>query len=47
MKNDDYKVEFENSRKEIELGHNDDATLLSRVERYGRQRKQKKRQDIQ
>lgn len=41
MKNDDYKVEFENNRKEIELDHND-TTLLSRVERYGRQRKQKK-----
>ncbi|WHT47121.1 hypothetical protein QNH10_12615 [Sporosarcina thermotolerans] len=42
MKNDDYKVEFENNRKEIELDHNEDASLPSRVERYGRQRKQKK-----
>lgn len=42
MKNDDYKVEFENNRKEIELDHNEDASLPSRTERHGRRRKQKK-----
>lgn len=42
MKNDDYKVEFENNRKEIELDQNEDASLPSRTERHGRRRKQKK-----
>ncbi|MDN4608759.1 LysM peptidoglycan-binding domain-containing protein [Sporosarcina highlanderae] len=42
MKNDDYKVEFENNRKEIELDQPEITRLPSRAERYGRQRKQKK-----
>ncbi|MFS0687931.1 LysM peptidoglycan-binding domain-containing protein [Sporosarcina sp. 179-K 8C2 HS] len=42
MKNNDYKVEFEEHRREIMLDSNEDAILPSRAERHGRRRKQKK-----
>jgi LysM repeat protein len=42
MKNNDYKVEFEEHRREIELDHNDGAVLPSRAERHGKRRKRKK-----
>ncbi|WP_432359096.1 LysM peptidoglycan-binding domain-containing protein [Sporosarcina sp. UB5] len=42
MKNNDYKVEFENNRKEIELDQSEGSSLPSRTERHGRRRQQKK-----
>ena len=42
MKNNDYKVEFEEHRKEIGLDRNEDAILPSRAERHGSRRKRKK-----
>ena len=42
MKNNDYKVEFEEHRREIGLDRNEDAVLPSRAERHGRRRKRKK-----
>ena len=41
MKNNDYKVEFEEHRREIGLDRNDEAILPSRVERHGSRRKKK------
>jgi len=42
MKNNDYKVEFEEHRREIGLDRNEEAILPSRAERHGRRSKQKK-----
>lgn len=42
MKNNDYKVEFEEHRREIGLDREEDAILPSRAERHGKQRKRKK-----
>lgn len=42
MKNNDYKVEFEEHRREIGLDRNEDAILQTRAERHERRRKQKK-----
>lgn len=41
MKNNDYKVEFEEHRREIELDRDEEAILPSRAERHGKRRKQK------
>lgn len=41
MKNNDYKVEFEEHRREIELDRDEDAILPSRAERHGKRRKRK------
>ncbi|MCM3742997.1 LysM peptidoglycan-binding domain-containing protein [Sporosarcina luteola] len=42
MKNNDYKVEFEEHRKEIGIERTDDVVLPSRVDRHKRRRKGKK-----
>lgn len=42
MKNNDYKVEFEEHRREIGLDRNEDAILPTRAERHEQRRKQKK-----
>jgi len=42
MKNNDYKVEFEEHRREIGLDRTEDSILPSRAERHGRLRKRKK-----
>lgn len=41
MKNSDYKVEFEEHRKEIELDEQLDTSLPSRLDRHGRRKKGK------
>lgn len=42
MNNNDYKTDFEEQRKEIDLDNGTDEKLPSRVERHGRGRKTKK-----
>ena len=42
MKNNDYKVEFEEHRREIGLDRDETAILPSRAERHERRRKRKK-----
>lgn len=42
MNNNDYKTDFEEQRKEIDLNNGTDDQLPSRIERHGRQRKSRK-----